>query len=167
MAEPFGLRPIQDSDHPFLCEVYASTRMDELRTVPWTMAERDAFLRMQFNAQHKHYQVHFPNAEYSIILIGNLPAGRLYLDRSDAEFRIIDIALLPAFRRRGIGGNIISTILAQASAAGKTVSIHVERFNPALRLYQRLGFKVVEEGPIYLFMQVHPDPHVGFPKTEK
>lgn len=137
----------------FLREVYASTRAAELALVNWSDAERNAFLQVQFNAQHRHYQQHYPTADFLIILRDVEPIGRLYLARLTNEFRLIDIALLPKYRRAGLGTRLLQSILNEASVAGKPVRLHVERFNPALRLYQRLGFTVLEEGQIYLLME--------------
>jgi ribosomal protein S18 acetylase RimI-like enzyme len=89
-------------------------------------------------------------------LIENEPAGRLYVARWQREIRIVDIALLPAFRGRGIGSRLITELLEEGSRKGKNVSIHVETFNPAFRLYQRLGFEVVEDKGVYLLMEWHP-----------
>jgi ribosomal protein S18 acetylase RimI-like enzyme len=146
-------RPIQPDDDAFLRAVYASTRAEELALVNWSDAEKDAFLRMQFDAQHRHYQQHYPAADFFVILRDAQPVGRLYLARLPEEFRIIDIALLPQCRRTGIGTTLLKNILSEASTAGRRVRLHVERSNPALRLYQRLGFKVIEEGSIHLLME--------------
>lgn len=153
MPGDLTFRPIQPEDAAFLREVYASTRAEELALVNWSDAEKQAFLQMQFDAQHRHYQQHFPAADFRIILRESRPIGRLYLARLTDEFRIIDLALLPAHRGAGIGTALLQDILREAAAAGKPVRLHVERFNPALRLYQRLGFTMVEEGQIYLLME--------------
>lgn len=146
-------RPIQPDDLPFLREVYASTRADELALTNWSDPEKQVFLQMQFDAQHRHYQQHYPDADFRIILREAHPIGRLYLARLPHEFRIIDLALLPAHRGAGIGTALLQEILREAAAAGKPVRLHVERLNPALRLYQRLGFTTVEAGQIYLLME--------------
>lgn len=146
-------RPIQPDDLPLLREVYASTRAEELALTNWSDTEKQAFLQMQFDAQHRHYQQHYPDADFRIILRATRPIGRLYLARLPDEFRIIDLALLPMHRSVGIGTALLQEILREAAAAGKPVRLHVERFNPALRLYQRLGFTTVEAGQIYLLME--------------
>lgn len=150
------LRLITEEDQPFLYRVYAGTRTEELAQVPWDDGEKQAFLRMQFEAQHHHYQQHFQDAEYQIIEREGRPIGRLYLDRRPDEFRVIDIALLPEERRGGIGGALLEQILEEAALAGKPVRIHVERNNPALRLYHRLGFQQVEDQGVYFLMEWQP-----------
>ena len=151
-------RPVADSDLPFLAQVYASTRAEEIAVVPWSAQQKAAFLDMQFRAQHSHYQQHYPAAERLVILRRAEQLGRLYLDRGEREHSIIDIALLPDYRRRGYGTALLQDLLDEAAAAGKAVEIYVEKFNPALRLYRRLGFVPVEEQGVYDRMRWTPPP---------
>lgn len=156
MQQLLTLRPIAPADREFLYHVYASTREDELAVVAWGEGQKAAFLRMQFDAQDRHYAEHYPNAQFQIILLDDQPVGRLYLDRRAHEIRIVDIALLAEYRNRGIGTTLLREILAEGDRAGLPVTIHVESFNPALRLYQRLEFRKVEERGVYYFMEKLP-----------
>jgi ribosomal protein S18 acetylase RimI-like enzyme len=156
MSLTIGFRPITDDDQGFLYELYASTRQDEMQLVPWSDAEKEAFLRMQFTAQHKHYQEHYADAEYLVVLREDQPIGRLYVDRRETELRVLDIALLPEHRGQGIGGRLMRDLLAEAAAAGKAVRIHVEHNNPAMRLYDRLGFVKIDENGVYYLMEWTP-----------
>ena len=151
-----SLRPITDLDHGFLLRVYASTRADEMATVPWSEQEKADFLRFQFDAQHRYYMEHFPQAAFDLILLDGEPIGRLYTDRRDDEIRLIDIAILPEHRGRGLGGAIMREILAEGAASGRLVRIHVEQNNPAMSLYQRLGFEQIEEQGVYYLMEWAP-----------
>lgn len=153
MAEGITLRPVAPADEPFLREVYSSTRTEELAQVPWTDEQKVAFLRMQFDAQHSHYHEHYPNAAFDVILIEGQPAGRLYVHRGSDEFLVIDIAMLPAYRNRRIGTHLLGALQTEAALARKPLRIHVERFNPALRLYERLGFQQIDDQGVYLFME--------------
>jgi ribosomal protein S18 acetylase RimI-like enzyme len=145
------LLPVEPGDREFLCRVYASTRAEELAVVPWDEAQKDAFLRSQFDAQDRWYREHYPRASYDVVLIDSEPAGRLYLHRGDTEIRIVDIALLREHRGRGVGTRLLRDVLAEA--AGRRVTIHVERMNPAPRLYERLGFSVAEDKGVYLLLE--------------
>jgi ribosomal protein S18 acetylase RimI-like enzyme len=141
----------------FLLRVYRSTREEELAmVVDWTAEQKDAFVRMQFNAQHSWYQEHYVGAEFQVILVDGEPAGRLYVHRRNAEIRLVDITLLPEFRQGGVGTSILRELLAEGEAAGKPVTIHVEIYNPALRLYQRLGFRPIEDRGPYLLLEWRP-----------
>lgn len=147
------LRPVQASDSPVLFAIYASTRTEELAQVGWSAAQLESFLRMQFNAQSSYYQSEYPRATFQMIVVSGQPAGRLYLHRRETEIRIMDIALLPEFRGRGLGTVLLQEVLAEAKRTAKRVSIHVESFNPAQRLYARLGFKQTATNGVYHLME--------------
>lgn len=146
-------RPITADDEKFLYRVYASTRMEELAQTDWDEAQKKAFLRMQFRAQHSHYQTYYADALFQIILLNEEPIGRLYRANWKNEIRLIDIALLPEHRSQGLGTMLIKRMQAEAAAAGLPLRIHVEKFNPALRLYERLGFRPIEDKGVYWFME--------------
>lgn len=150
------LRPETDADEPFLFTLYQSAREAEMALVDWDPDTKLAFLRMQFSAQRSHYLGNYHNAEFSIIEVGGERAGRFYLARWDEEIRIIDIVLLPEFRRRGIGSRLIEQVQVDGRTSRRSVSIHVERFNPALQLYERLGFVPVEDKGVYLLLRWEP-----------
>jgi len=152
----YTLRPVQEEDEELLLEIYSSTRADEMALVPWDAGQKQAFLQMQFSAQHQYYQANYAGADFQIILVNDQPAGRLYVDRRVDEIRLIDIALLPEYRNGGIGSALIKEVLAEAQQAGKLVSIHVEKFNPALRMYERLGFSISDDRGVYWFMEWKP-----------
>ena len=147
------MRPALPEDLPFLAELYASTRTEELALTDWADEQKQAFCQMQFEAQHRHYQEHYPEAAFQIIERGGTPIGRLYVARWEKEIRIVDIALMPEARGLGIGTQLIGQLQEEARAAGKTLSIHVEKFNPAFHLYDRLGFKPVKEVGVYVLME--------------
>jgi GNAT superfamily N-acetyltransferase len=150
MAATVALRSVdRAADAEFLLAVYASTREEELAVVPWTPAERAAFLRMQFEAQDRFWREQRPDAVFDVILVDGEPAGRLYVDRRPAEIRIVDIALLPDHRAMGVGTLLIRRILDEGIASGRPVSIHVERGNRARALYERLGFRQIHTTGVY------------------
>jgi ribosomal protein S18 acetylase RimI-like enzyme len=153
MSAVVALRPVEPGDEAFLCRVYASTRAEELAVVPWDEEQKDAFLRAQFEAQDRWYREHYTGATYEVVLIDGEPAGRLYVHRGEREIRIMDIALLREHRGNGVGTSLLRDLLAEAETAGKRVTIHVERLNPALALYERLGFSVAEDKGVYLFLE--------------
>src|SRR6266536_251448 len=136
---------------PFLFEVYASTRAQEMALVPWDDEQRKSFLTMQFVAQHSHYREQFPEASYSVILRDDSAVGRFYILREEREIRILDITVLPEYRNGGVGTTLLRDLLNEAEQSGKRVLIYVETFNPSLRLFERLGFKsIAEEGLNFL-----------------
>lgn len=165
-APPFGwrraaaaglaFRAVTDDDLPFLFRLYASTREAELAPVPWSAAQKATFLDMQFRAQHTFYKEHYGQALWLLILHGGQAIGRLYLDRQSDEHKVIDIALLPEHRGKGLGAALMRDLIEEAGAAGKALGIHVEKNNPARHLYDRLGFVTIDEHGVYDRLEVRP-----------
>ena len=152
-----SLRPVAEADYSFLQTLYYSTRERELKQIPLSDEQKQQFISMQFDAQQRHYQSQYPAASLDVILHQEEAIGRLYLDEWESEFRLVDIALLPAYYNQGIGSWLLKNIMQRASVAEKAVSLHVEQSNPALQLYQRLGFKEVGEQGVHRLMQWQAD----------
>ena len=151
-------RPFEDGDLDFLYQVYASSRAAEMALLTdWSEAQKVAFLRAQFHAQHTHYQTHYPDARYDVLVRDGTDIGRLYVARMHHEIRVMDIALMPAYRNQGIGRTLMQVLMDEAASVGKFVSLHVEASNPAKRLYDRLGFTVVGEVTFYKRMYWVPE----------
>jgi ribosomal protein S18 acetylase RimI-like enzyme len=156
MQGTIALRPAEPADEHFLYQVYASTRAEELAPVPWPEEQKAAFLLQQFTAQHRHYHDHYIGASFQVILRDGEAVGRLYVARWPKEIRIVDIALLPAHRNAGIGGSLVRELLDEGAATARSVTIHVERMNPAMALYRRLGFVEVADRGVYAMMEWRP-----------
>jgi ribosomal protein S18 acetylase RimI-like enzyme len=156
-AAGLTLRPAAERDMAFLARLYASTREQELAALPWTDAVKQAFLTQQFQAQHLHYTKYYSDADRLVVERDGVAIGRLYLDRQREEHRVIDIALLPEWRGQGYGLALMTDVLAEAAACGKPVRIHVEKNNPAKRLYARLGFAPIGETGVYDLLERRPE----------
>ncbi len=150
------LRPETSLDKDFLLTLYISTRELELLNIGWSRKDSHQFLTQQFEAQYLSYRQLYPNAEYLVIEVKGEPVGRLYLNRNDDEFQLIDIALLSEFRNQGLGSLLIQSILEEAEQNNTPVRLHVEVNNPASRLYERLGFTTVENSGVHLSMLWQP-----------
>jgi GNAT superfamily N-acetyltransferase len=150
------LHPANDGDELFLYQVYASTRAEEMDLVNWNAEQKQAFLQMQFTAQREHYRLHYPAAEYSVIWRDRDCAGRLIVDRSADKILLMDIALLPEYRNAGIGTGLVRGLQDEASQTGRPLRLHVEFFNRALKLYERMGFRQVDELGVYYEMEWRP-----------
>jgi len=141
-------RPAVEADGDFLRGLYTTTRLDEVAAWGWDAEQQESFLEMQFRAQRRAYQAQYGDADHQIILLGDRPIGRTVVARTGDEIRLVDIALLPEHRNRGIGTSLVTAVLDEASETGRPVRLHVLELNPGARLYERLGFRVVgKDGP--------------------
>ena len=150
------LRTACEADREFLLSVYASTRLDELACVPWSEAQKAAFLRMQFDAQDADYRSKYPPGDFQVLLSDGIPAGRLILHHAGTRINIVDISILPEFRGRKIGSHILADIVEKADTHCKAIVAHVEKGNRARGFYSRFGFQEVEDLGVYL--RLHREP---------
>ena len=151
------LRPATDADYAFMRALYGAARADEMPHFHFTPEQEQAFLDQQFAAQTAHYAAHYPTARFDIIERDGVPIGRLYVDVWPEEIRVVDIALMPEARKNGLGTALMTQVLEEGRAADKPVSIHVEIFNPALHLYERLRFRDAGTNGVYKLMRWTPD----------
>jgi ribosomal protein S18 acetylase RimI-like enzyme len=146
------LRPIRDEDLGFLSEIYALTRAAEMALVTWPEAAKRAFLQQQFDAQHAYYRLNYPGADFLLVQLQGVPVGRIYVYRSPGDIRLMDIALLPDVRRRGIASELLAELIEESERSNCTITLHVEADNPAMHLYQRLGFVHLEDRGVYQYL---------------
>ena len=146
-----SLRPATTEDEAFLYALYCDTRAEEIAAWELDASQVEMIMRLQFSARQQSYRYQYAGAEHSIVLGEDRPIGRVLLANSVEAYHLVDIALLGEFRGRGIGTRLLEDLLAKAEREGKPVRLHVEPFNPALRLYERLGFeRVADKGAYYL-----------------
>ena len=152
-AGTVALRAQTIRDEEFLLALYASTRAAEMEQLQWSPEQKNDFVAMQFRAQTLHYDEYYPDAQLAIIEYDGVPIGRLYVDRREREIEIIDIALVPSMRGRGIGKRLLAELIDEGSATARRVRIYVEHFNPARGLYDRLGFRQIGTNGVYHEME--------------
>lgn len=154
-----SLRQVSREDESFLFDLYCQTRTEEIRDWGWDDQQRQVFLRMQFAAQSAHYRG-YPGLHHLIILSTERPVGRICLSEREDEILLVDISLVADSRRQGIGGALIGCLCHSAGSSGRSVSLHVTVTNPAINLYRRLGFNLVDnqtaDNNLYLPMRWHP-----------
>jgi ribosomal protein S18 acetylase RimI-like enzyme len=147
------LRPATPTDDTFQIDLYGSTRLDELALIDWNEDQKQVFIKMQFDARQLQYSYRYPRSTDSIILQGSQPIGRMLVDRNEQEIVLVDIALLPEYRNAGIGTRLVQSLLDEAVSTGKSVRLHVVTTNPAVRMYERLGFSTADDSGSYLEMK--------------
>ncbi len=154
-ASLITLRPEEAQDEPFLFELYASTRQEELDSWGWPPKMRRAFLDLQFKASQAQRRA-CPGAEFQLVLLAGAQAGRIILQRTADALRLVDIALLPRYRNAGLGTALMRRIVAEAAAGNQPLRLQVLKGNRAARLYQRLGFARTSETELHVEMEWRP-----------
>jgi ribosomal protein S18 acetylase RimI-like enzyme len=151
-----SLRLASASDNEFLIRVYASTRREEMASWGWDLGQQASFVRMQFDARHRGYEATYPSAENSVVSVDDTPVGSIIVFRGSNEIRIVDVALLPEFRGRGIGEELIGMLISEGARSGSALRLNVLRGNPAAHLYERLGFIAKGGDALYCEMEWVP-----------
>ena len=151
-----SLRPFRPDDQEFLYQLYASTRLHEIAGFGWPPAQQEMFLRMQFNAQYRSYEMAYGQAEHQIVEQDGKPVGRIMVLWQKDYALLVDIALQAEHRGRAIGGDLLRDLIQKCTQAGVPLRLQVLKTNPALRLYQRLGFTSTGEDQMYIQMERQP-----------
>lgn len=146
-------RPATAGDRPFLLELYAANRARELADAGWDESTMRVFLEQQFRAREAGWAASVPDHDDEVLLHGDRPVGRLVVDRRADGIRVVDVALLPELHGRGTGTALLRQVLAEADRGGVPVTLHVVATNPAVRLYERLGFRTTGTGGVHLAME--------------
>ena len=148
-----ALRPLAAEDEEFALRVFAAVRGAQFRQAGLPGPEVERLLALQRRAQLDQYRTRFPNADLDVVLADHVAVGYLHVDRGDGKYVLIDVALLPEASGQGIGSCLIVDLLREAALDGKPVAAHVEKHNPAARLWQRLGFVVIADDGVYLELE--------------
>ncbi len=125
-----------------------------LHPTNWIEQEKSNLIEFQFNAQHSFYTNTFKNADFLKIVLNKEKVGRLYISRDETQIRLIDISLLKEFIRKGIGTKILKELIKESDQTNKKISLHVNINNPALRLYERFGFKKLNDDGVNYYMEL-------------
>jgi ribosomal protein S18 acetylase RimI-like enzyme len=148
------LRPETPDDQAFRFRLFCDSRPPEWYAVAIEPAIREQVMRMQFEAQTKTYASRFPRARFDIIELEGEPVGRIVVNRPGVMVHVVDHAIVPALRNRGLGTSIMRTLMDEAAMAGLPVRLKVADANdPSLKLYLRLGFEPIETAPFYIELE--------------
>ena len=150
------LRPERDEDREFRYRLFCASRQPEFaRMLPPPVYQH--VMAHQFQAQTVSYRMQFPQARFDIVELEGRPIGRIVIDRPGDMLHIVDQAIVPELRGRGIGTAIMQALMEQARAANLPVRLEVASENdPSAQLYLRLGFVAIEQAPDYIQMEWHP-----------
>ncbi len=145
---------ITELTDPFFFTVYANSREAEISSWGWPQEEQREFLRMQYQCQQRSYQMQYPHLESRVIYVEGIQAGRILLAETKAGKVLVDIGLLSEFQNQGIGTALLHE-LQEETESGESLRLAVLKTNPARRLYERLGFQILEVSEPYLTMIWH------------
>ena len=149
-------RDERPEDAPFLLALYRSTRPDLAALGPAV----EPLIRMQRDAREAQYRAAHPQADARILLLDEKPVGQIVLASGPVETRLVDQAIRQESRGSGLGGKILHALARQADREGRTIRLHVDNANPAMRLYARHGFVVEGEDALRTAM-VRPPSEVS------
>lgn len=150
------LRPEREEDQPFRLRLFCDSRPAEFALLQQQLGTPafDQLMRFQFQAQTVTYLTNFPQARFDIIELDGTPIGRIVVNRPGALIHIVDQAIVPAMRNRGLGTTIMHALMDEAGRGGKAVRLKVASTNdPSMRLYLRLGFVPIGTDPFYIEME--------------
>ena len=150
-GQPITLRAATPEDQEFLIQLFAATR-DDLALANLDKDQNQLLIELQFRARENQYRFAYPSATTSIILEGDKEVGSMIVNRGEHDIHLVDIALLPEHRNAGIGTRFVKELIDEASATNRIVRLQVFKTNPALHLYERLGFEQVADQSMYLEM---------------
>ena len=149
------LRPVTKGDKRFVRDLYCTSRDHEINHVDMPEPQLKVFLRQQFALQQKHFDKTYPKADKQVIIDQGKPIGRLYVEQSADDIHLIDITLLREYRGNGIGRYFVEQLIAKALQKKTKVSLYVQAQNPALKLYQSMGFKPAGGKGDYFYMEIN------------
>lgn len=142
------LRDEEDGDEALLRQLFETGRGAPLLSSGLPPALVDQLIAQQLLARERGHSSTHPRARRQVVLAGQAPVGRLSVDRSGNPWYLVDLAVLPRARGRGIATELLARLQAEAGAAGVAIELHVATDNPARSLYQQNGFAVTaSEGP--------------------
>lgn len=154
---PITYHPAREGDTGFIFEVFRSNYEHMLPYLPLEEDQLEAFLYQQFQAQSADYRTRFPGASHWLIRANRQLVGRIYIDRREAEIRILDITIHPRFRNQGIGTYVLIELIQESIERQKPIRIMIEHHNRSIQLFERLGFSIVENDGMFFVLEKQPD----------
>jgi ribosomal protein S18 acetylase RimI-like enzyme len=157
MDAPITRRKVTVQDRNFLFELFKAVRAGDFASLPLAPAQLNALMQIQFQGQTGGYTAEFPDADHEIVMLGDDPVGRLWVNRSGTAIVLVDISLVPSVQNRGLGTRLLSALIAESAEAGVPLRCSVAVSNPgSLRFHQRLGFTIVDQDEVYYQLERAP-----------
>jgi ribosomal protein S18 acetylase RimI-like enzyme len=169
MLGPFFVLPTHgneahgNEEEDWLFRIYASSREFDADVTSRHLDSQRTLLEHEFNSRQRSYPIDFPGVVFFLLHLHTSPVGRLYVQITPRVVFIVDLVLLPTHRGSGHGTALLADLTAWAHRRGLPVRLHVARHNTrAAALYERLGFRVIEELTQHRLMDyAKPPPEPG------
>ncbi len=156
MTPSITTRAASKQDDAFLFGLFQAVRLPEFAHAGLAGVQLDLLMNIQYAGQMQTYGAEYPGGD-EIVLLDGEAIGRIWLYRGTAEHHLVDIALMPEYRNRGIGTALLQDAIAGARAAGVRLRCSVAATNPgSLRFHQRLGFLVAGRDELYYDLALEP-----------
>lgn len=152
------LRQYKPADESFLFRLFCSANAQQFASLDLPFAQSQQWLRMQFDARDSQYRAQYANADFDLVLHNAQPIGNFFSQRGPEEFVLIDVTLLPEYRKQGIATKLVTAVIDAAGKAHKPLHAHVLSNSPAWVLWQRLGFREVRDDGVYRHIEVPFEP---------
>ena len=145
-------RPVTSEDASLLYDAFVTGE-----AAAWTAMlphiDNGPVLSRMFAGQQADYAAQFPGAHHHIIVIDGEPAGQVRWAERDDDVQVVDIGLLPQYRRRGGAAAFYTRLIEHARRVGKPVRCSVTKMNePSVALHVGLGFLVESESDTHYFL---------------
>lgn len=162
-APDYTLRPARPEDADFLFSVFVASRERELSVLPLPPEQAAAFARQQYRAHLMGQETEFPDAVELIVEMPGedgrpVPTGRLVRAERPGEVWICDLAVMPDRRNAGLGAALLRAAMDEVTARGLILRGSVTPYNPARRLYARLGVVELPGQGAYIPLEWRPEP---------
>jgi GNAT superfamily N-acetyltransferase len=139
-------------DASFLRDIFFEVRSPEFEAAGLSGPVLEQLLSQQYRAMRTHYDREYADAVYEIFELDGERIGYQATIELDT-LHLIDISIVGSARSQGIGTRRMEALQARAMELGIPMTLTVEKFNPAMRLYERLGFKPYMDSDVYLRMK--------------
>lgn len=107
--------------------------------------------------QEASFQEQWKAAQVRIITLDGFDVGWLQTFIEDDALLLAQLFIDRPFQRRGIGTHVIHRLIDEGNRANRPLRLNVVKINPAVRLYERLGFRVIREDERKFYMKRDPE----------
>lgn len=151
------LRPVEATDEGMLRALFAESLRPKLRAAGLAPREVELLVEMQFRDRSTRPHSAEGELQQSVVEVAGVEVGLFVLDRRPGETRIVEFALLAAFRGRGFGTSLLRSLQREAASEGRLLGLCIARDSAAQRFCKRLGFREVAADELHVEMAWEAD----------